>query len=69
MEARREQAIQLTDEVTYRTWRLFLVSAVYGFEAGHINVNQTLLSKPANGKSNLPRTRADVYADSPSRKV
>jgi hypothetical protein len=35
--------------------------AAYEFEAGYANVNQSLLSKPDRGKSNLPLTRADWY--------
>ena len=62
LEARRDEAIEATDEVTYRTWRLYMASAAYGFEAARINVNQTLLSKPAGGVSNLPLSRADLYA-------
>ncbi len=62
LEARRDEAIEATDEVTYRTWQLYMASAAYAFEAARINVNQTLLSKPAGGDSNLPLTRADLYA-------
>ena len=62
LEARRAEAIALTDEVTYRTWRLYMAVSAYGFEAGNINVNQSLLAKPDRGKSNVPLTRADLYA-------
>ena len=62
LEARRDEAIAATNEVTYRTWRLYMAASAYGFEAGRISVNQTLLSKPAGGKSNVPLTRADIYA-------
>jgi len=61
LEEHRAEVINLANEVTYRTWRLFLASSAYGFEAGNINVNQTLLSKTVRGKSNVPLTRADVY--------
>ena len=61
LEEHREQAIRAASEVTYRTWRLFLVASAYAFETGRINVNQTLLSKPADGKCNLPLTRADIH--------
>ena len=37
----REQAIKVSDEVTYRTWRLYMSASAYGFEFGNINVNQT----------------------------
>jgi cyclopropane-fatty-acyl-phospholipid synthase len=58
----REQAIQVSDEVTYRTWRLYMSASAYGFESGSINVNQTLLAKMADGRSHVPLTRADLYA-------
>jgi cyclopropane-fatty-acyl-phospholipid synthase len=61
LEARRDEAIKATDEVTYRTWRLYMAASAYGFEAGRINVNQTLLTGPPGGKSNIPLTRADLY--------
>ena len=61
LEARRAEAISATDEVTYRTWRLYMAAAAYGFEAGRITVNQTLLSKPDGGKSYVPLTREDLY--------
>lgn len=62
LEARQTEAIQASSETTYRTWRLYMAASAYGFESGNINVNQSLLSKPANGKSGLPLTRADLYA-------
>jgi hypothetical protein len=31
------------------------------FESGRINVNQSLLAKPENGKVNLPMDRAFLY--------
>jgi cyclopropane-fatty-acyl-phospholipid synthase len=59
----REEAIKVSDEVTYRTWRLYMSASVYGFETGSLNVNQTLLAKMTrSGKSNLPLSRADLYA-------
>lgn len=61
LEDRHNEAIAAADEVTYRTWRLYMAASAYGFQAGRICVNQTLLSKPAGGKSNVPLTRADLY--------
>ncbi len=62
LEEHRVEAIQATDEVTYRTWRLYMAASAYGFEAGNINVNQSLLAKPDHGQSHVPLTRADLYA-------
>jgi cyclopropane-fatty-acyl-phospholipid synthase len=64
LEMRRDEATAVTDEVTYRTWRLYMASVTQGFEEGLINVNQMLLSKPENGQSCLPLTRAALYSDS-----
>lgn len=61
LEGHRDEAIRLAGEVTYRTWRLFMAASAYNFEVGTINVNQTLLSKPADGWTGLPLTRVDLY--------
>lgn len=56
------EAVKASDEVTYRTWRLYMSASAYGFESGNINVNQTLLAKMTNkGKSNVPLSRSDLY--------
>jgi cyclopropane-fatty-acyl-phospholipid synthase len=61
LEAHRPEAIRVIDEVTYRTWRLYMAACAYAFESGMINVNQSLLSRPASGESYLPLTRSDLY--------
>jgi len=61
LEARQEEAIRLTDDVTYRIWRLYISGAAYGFRTGRVNVYQALLAKPGNGKCGLPLTRDDWY--------
>jgi len=61
LEGQRVEAIRLADEVTYRTWRFYIAASAYGFEAGYINVAQSLLAKPDHGRSNVPLTRADLY--------
>lgn len=62
LETRREEAVRQVGEVTYRVWRLYMAGAAHGFEQGRLNVNQTLLARPDRGRSNLPLTRADLYA-------
>lgn len=58
LETRREQAIALTDERTYRTWRLYMAASAHGFVTGRIGVVQTLLVKAtASGASGLPLRR------------
>jgi cyclopropane-fatty-acyl-phospholipid synthase len=61
LEARRDVAVALTDDVTYRIWRLYMAGSAYRFETGHLSVNQTVLAKPDQGKSHLPLSRADLY--------
>jgi len=62
LEARREQVLRFTDEVTYRVWRIYMAGSAYGFHIGRLNLYQTLLARPENGASGLPLTRADWYA-------
>jgi cyclopropane-fatty-acyl-phospholipid synthase len=62
LEARADEARRLTDEVTYRIWRLYMSISALGFRLGIVNVHQALLLKPlGRGESNLPLTRADWY--------
>ncbi len=61
LEEHRAEAIQLADEVTYRTWRFYMAASAYGFQAGYITVNQSLLARTDHGRSNVPLTRADLY--------
>jgi cyclopropane-fatty-acyl-phospholipid synthase len=62
LEARRNEAIAVSNETIYRTWRLYMSSAAHGFDTAHDNINQTLLSKPlADGRSCLPLAREDWY--------
>lgn len=62
LETKREQALQLVDEPTYRVWRLYVAGCAHAFEAAHLNIYQTLLAKPdAHGRSGLPPTREDLY--------
>ena len=52
------EAVRLTDERTYRTWRLYMSGSAHGFASGSLNVVQTLLSKPEpDGTSHLPLRR------------
>ena len=62
LEARSVEARRITDETTYRAWRLYMSGSAHGFRTGRLNVCQTLLSKPERGESRLPLTRADWYA-------
>jgi cyclopropane-fatty-acyl-phospholipid synthase len=61
LEAHAEEARKLTNDVTYRVWRLYMAGSAHGFQTGSNNIYQTLLAKPDRGNSGLPLTRADWY--------
>jgi cyclopropane-fatty-acyl-phospholipid synthase len=61
LESHAEQARQITDETTYRTWRLYMAESAAAFRTGRINMYQILFAKPQNGDSGMPLTRADWY--------
>ena len=61
LEAHAEEARQLTDEVKYRIWRLYLAGAAHYFRTGKLNLYQSLLVKNDNGKSGMLLTRQDWY--------
>lgn len=50
LENHQSEAIQLSSESVYRIWKLYMSMAAYGFDIDNIAVNQTLLSKPDNGR-------------------
>jgi cyclopropane-fatty-acyl-phospholipid synthase len=61
LEAHAEEARKLTNDVTYRVWRLYMSGSAHAFETGQSNIYQALLAKPDRGNSGLPLTRADWY--------
>jgi cyclopropane-fatty-acyl-phospholipid synthase len=62
LEARRDEAVRVTDEAVYRIWRLMFAGSAYRFDKGHANVYQALLGKPdAHGATRVPLSRADWY--------
>ena len=62
LEAHADDARQLTDEIKYRIWRLYLAGSWYFFRSGKLDIYQSLLVKTNNGKSGLPLTRQDWYS-------
>jgi len=66
LEARYDETLRHVDEPTRRIWRLYMAGAAHAFAVGRINVHQTLLVKPDDGRSGMPLTRADWYAREPS---
>jgi len=67
LEANRERAIELTDPVTYRVWRIYMAGSAYGFKTGRIGIYQSLLAKSGRRPSGLPLTRCDWYRPCPGR--
>jgi cyclopropane-fatty-acyl-phospholipid synthase len=65
LEAAHAAARRAADETTYRVWRLYMAGSAHNFQAGRLNVYQTLLVKPNGGASGLPLSRADWYAPPP----
>jgi cyclopropane-fatty-acyl-phospholipid synthase len=63
LEEHWDEAVRVAGEVTCRTWRLYMAASAFGFESGELNVNQSLLVKSTEGKSNLPLTRDYMRVD------
>ena len=61
LEEKKEEARRLTDETTYRIWRLYMAGCAHRFSSGRLNLYHALLLKPAPGTDRLPLTRADWY--------
>jgi cyclopropane-fatty-acyl-phospholipid synthase len=61
LEASKEAAVRAASEVTYRIFRLYLAGSAHGFATGRLNVYQSLLLRPHEGRSGLPLTREDWY--------
>lgn len=58
LESHSAEAIRIAGERTYRVWRLYMSSAIYGFVSGRSNIVQILLVKPdKDGRSEMPLTR------------
>jgi cyclopropane-fatty-acyl-phospholipid synthase len=64
LEAKCLEATALVGEHHFRIWRLYMAASANAFSTAAINIIQTVLAKPdERGKSNIPLTREDVYAD------
>jgi cyclopropane-fatty-acyl-phospholipid synthase len=61
LEAHAEKARRITDDITYRTWRLYMAASAHRFRSAGLSLYQMLLAKPLNGKSGMPLIRADWY--------
>lgn len=64
LEEHSREATALVGDRTFRVWRLYMAASANSFSKAAINVIQTLLAKPdARGRSTIPLSRADIYAD------
>ncbi len=61
LEAHHDDARRLTDEPTYRIWRLNHAGAALGFKTNRHTIYQVLFLKPDRNESKLPLTRAEWY--------
>ncbi len=61
LEAHHDDARRLTDESTYRIWRLNHAGAALGFKTNRHTIYQVLFLKPERNESKLPLTRAEWY--------
>jgi cyclopropane-fatty-acyl-phospholipid synthase len=59
LEAHAEEARRITNDATYRIWRLYMAGSAHGFRIGRLNLYQTLFARPLRGQSGLPLTRED----------
>lgn len=63
LEANWEAAVDLVGLERARIWRLYMSGSAHQFAHGRLAVHQTLLAKPdADGRVDLPGSRADLYA-------
>jgi len=59
--ARRDEAIGLVGEETYRIWVAYLAGCSLAFARGTARIYQTLASRGNKGAAPVPPTRADLY--------
>ena len=65
LEEKREDATAIVGNHTYRVWKLYMSASANAFTRAAINIIQTLLAKPdKEGRSSIPLTREDIYAQS-----
>ena len=61
LESNREKVIELTGEVRYRIFRLYMSGATLGFDSGIYYLTQSLFAKLNQKIAEVPPTRADLY--------
>ena len=63
LEANEAEIRELVGDVVYRAWRLGAAGVAYRHRTNRLSVFHMLLAKPDHGRSGLPLTRADWYAE------
>jgi cyclopropane-fatty-acyl-phospholipid synthase len=64
LEEHHDAAAAMVGEATYRVWRLYMAAGAYRLASAQMGIAQTLLAKlDADGRSSVPRTRADLYRE------
>jgi cyclopropane-fatty-acyl-phospholipid synthase len=61
LERRRERALELVSEATYRVWRLYMAASALQFEVGDIGIYQILAGKRGARALGIPLTRRHLY--------
>lgn len=59
--AKRNEAIEIVGEQTYRIWVAYLAGCSLAFTRGSARIYQTLSGHNAKGPSSVPPSRADLY--------
>lgn len=64
LEVNRAKALEMTDEVNFRIFRIYMAGATMGFRSGVYNLNQCLLvNAHSDGAADVPLTRTEWYRD------
>jgi len=58
--AQREACLQVVDQVTWRTWQLYLAGSSIAFDEGGLGLHQVLMAKRGANQA-APMTRAYIY--------
>jgi cyclopropane-fatty-acyl-phospholipid synthase len=58
LNARRDEALEMVNEATFRIWDLYLAAAIHEFAIARLTIYQVLLAKTDNGAVGLPLVRA-----------
>lgn len=63
LQANAAKLLHVVSEETYRIWLLYMAGCAAAFRRGDIAVYQILFSNPEKGRTHLPLTREDWYAN------